>query len=194
MGYELRILRTCLIFAGQTFAALSLSGSLPAWAQSTISYSQEATLANSQGRFHKVSSKDTPSGFPVPRYVSLKVGTVNGRTGPSLGHAVAWQYRRRGLPLIVVAETDFWRKVRDIHGDESWIHKPALSGERTVLALQETALYRRPDENARIEATIAPQVLLKLENCNTQGWCKFKAPTGYKGWAQRQFFWGAAPL
>ena len=141
-----------------------------------------------------VAADQTHSGFPVPRYVSLKYGRVNGRQGPSLRHPVLWQYQRKGIPLVVVAEMDTWRKVRDIHGDESWIHKPALSGERTVLALQETALYRRPDENARIEATIAPQVLLKLENCNTQGWCKFKAPTGYKGWAQRQFFWGAAPL
>jgi len=69
---------------------------------------QAASVKN----IYRVSGAKTPSGFPVPRYVSLKVGKVNGRTGPSRQHAIAWQYRRKGLPLVVVAETEMWRKVR----------------------------------------------------------------------------------
>ncbi len=193
----LKILTTCLIFTSISLAALS-----PAFAQNAPSdphlqptrFTQlEADLPRGDN-FHKVAPSETPSGFAVPRYVSLKVGTVNGRTGPSLGHSVAWQYRRRGLPLIVVAETEFWRKVRDIHGDESWIHKPALSGERMVLALEETSLYRRADQGSRIEAVIAAQALLKLESCDGQGWCKFRSQNGHKGWAKAAYFWGAMPL
>jgi len=76
---------------------------------------QAASVKN----IYRVSGAKTPSGFPVPRYVSLKVGKVNGRTGPSRQHAIAWQYRRKGLPLVVVAETEMWRKVRDVTGDET---------------------------------------------------------------------------
>lgn len=143
---------------------------------------------------YKVSADRTPSGFPVPRYVSLKFGKVNGRTGPSLKHPIAWTYQRRGLPLIVVAETEMWRKVRDINGDESWMRKPALSGERTVLAIKTTTLYSKPRNEARISAQVSPQALLKLENCDQNGWCLFRADNGLKGWAPRHKFWGALPL
>jgi len=143
---------------------------------------------------YKVSAAKTPSGFPVPRYVSLKVGKVNGRTGPSRQHPIAWQYRRRGLPLVVVAETDMWRKVRDVHGDESWIHKPALSGERRVLILDETLLRAKPRDNARIKASIDRHVLMTLLECNDTQWCSIQSDDGLKGWVPIRKLWGAHKL
>lgn len=143
---------------------------------------------------HRVSAAKTPSGFPVPRYVSLKVGKVNGRTGPSRQHPIAWQYRRKGLPLVVVAETDMWRKVRDVTGDESWIHKPALSGVRRVLVLEEAALHSKAAEKSRVTALVDRNALLELEECNDQNWCRVKSSQGLKGWTQRYKLWGAQKL
>lgn len=151
---------------------------------------QAARLDN----LYRVSAAKTPSGFPVPRYVSLKVGKVNGRTGPSRQHPIAWQYRRKGLPLVVVAETEMWRKVRDVTGDESWIHKPALSGVRRVLVLEDTVLHTKPKENARIAALVDRNALLDLESCNESNWCKVKSAKGLKGWTQRYKLWGAQKL
>ena len=148
----------------------------------------------SVANIYRVSAAKTPSGFPVPRYVSLKVGKVNGRIGPSRNHAVAWQYRRKGLPLIVVAETDMWRKVRDVHGDESWIHKPALSGERRVLILEPTLLYSKPKDTARVTAKAEKNALMKLGECNETGWCQVRSDDGLKGWARRHKLWGAEKL
>jgi len=144
--------------------------------------------------FYRVSADRTPSGYPVPRYVSLKYGEVNGRIGPSRQHPIAWQYRRRGLPLIIVAETEMWRKVRDINGDESWVRKPALSGERFAMAMANTSLRNKPKDNARITAIAEKNTLLKLEECDPRGWCRVKAANGVKGWAARQSLWGAQPL
>ncbi len=144
--------------------------------------------------FYSVPAHQTPSGFPVPRYVSLKVGKANGRIGPSINHAVAWQYRRKGLPLIVVAETQKWRKVRDVNGDESWIYAPALSGERRAIALNDTPLRVRGKMDARIKAIMNKGVMVKIEDCRKDGWCKFKSPQGLKGWALNSEFWGAVPL
>lgn len=152
--------------------------------------SQAARLDN----LYRVSAAKTPSGFPVPRYVSLKVGKVNGRTGPSRQHPIAWQYRRKGLPLVVVAETEMWRKVRDVTGDESWIHKPALSGIRRVLVLEETVLHTKPKETARIAALVDRNALLDLEECNESDWCKVKSANGLKGWTRRYKLWGAQKL
>lgn len=143
---------------------------------------------------YQVSAAKTPSGFPVPRYVSLKVGKVNGRTGPSRQHPVAWQYRRKGLPLVVVAETEMWRKVRDVTGDEAWIHKPALSGTRRVLVLEDATLHSKAKDTGRITALVERNALLELEECNEKDWCKVKSAEGLKGWTQRYKLWGAQKL
>jgi len=148
----------------------------------------------SYDNMYRVSATKTPSGFPVPRYVSLKVGKVNGRKGPSRQHPIAWQYRKKGLPLIVIAETDMWRKVRDIHGDESWIHKPALSGERRVMLIQDTYLHHKPRENARIRANAEHGTLMTLIECNSKQWCLVQSDNGYKGWAPNHVLWGAKKL
>lgn len=152
--------------------------------------SQAARLDN----IYRVSGAKTPSGFPVPRYVSLKVGKVNGRTGPSRQHSIAWQYRRKGLPLVVVAETEMWRKVRDVTGDESWVHKPALSGIRHVLVVQQTTLHSKAKDTARITALVERNALLELEECNVADWCKVRSKDGLKGWTQRYKLWGAQKL
>lgn len=144
--------------------------------------------------FYRKTAAQTHSGLPVPRYVSLKFGKVNGRQGPTLQHNVLWQYQRKGLPLIVVAETDNWRKVRDNNGEESWVRRVALSGVRTVLTKQEIDLRARASEGARITAVAQGNVLLSLGDCNDQNWCRVKSQDGYKGWVQRQYLWGAGKL
>ena len=144
--------------------------------------------------FYKVAAHKTPSGFPVPRYVSLKVGKANGRIGPSINHPVAWQYRRRGLPLIVVAETERWRKVRDVNGDETWIYAPALSGERHAIALADIPLRARSKETARVKAVALKGALVKIEECRDNNWCRFKGSDGLKGWARPSAFWGVEAL
>lgn len=152
------------------------------------------TLTARTDNIYRVSAAKTPSGFPVPRYVSLKVGKVNGRTGPSRQHPIAWQYRREGLPLVVVAETEMWRKVRDVTGDEAWVHKPALSGIRRVLVLEDATLHSKAKDSGRITALVERNSLLELEECNEIDWCKVKSANGLKGWTQRYKLWGAQKL
>ncbi|MEP3654166.1 MAG: SH3 domain-containing protein [Litorimonas sp.] len=162
----------------------------PALAQDKVDRVVEPIPAASTDNLYRVSADRTPSGFVVPRFVSLKFSKVNGRTGPSRDHPIAWQYQRRGLPLLIVAETEMWRKVRDISGDEAWVRKPALSGSRTVLALQNTSLRARPDARAREVARTDAQALLRLQNCR-EGWCEVKSENGLKGWARQDALWGA---
>lgn len=193
----------CWRFLILSFASLCLA-TVPAAAQDMVNGSEPPRVkrvvkevpaqAASVQNIYRVSAAKTPSGFPVPRYVSLKVGKVNGRTGPSRQHPIAWQYRRKGLPLVVVAETEMWRKVRDVTGDESWIHKPALSGLRRVLVLEETTLYSKPKDTARVTALVDRNALLDLEECLESNWCKVKSSTGLKGWTQRYKLWGAQNL
>jgi SH3-like domain-containing protein len=161
--------------------------------KSTRIIREDIPKAQNENYFRKAAS-ETPSGFPVPRYVSLKFGKVNGRTGPSRDHSIAWQYRRRGLPLVIVAETEMWRKVRDVNGDEAWVRRPALSGERFVMTTSETILRSKPKTNAKIIAATDAGALLKLEECNQNGWCRVKSGNGIRGWATNRHLWGAKDL
>ena len=43
--------------------------------------------------------RPTPSGLPVPRYVTLKFDRVNARAGPGDDHRLLWVYQARGLPV-----------------------------------------------------------------------------------------------
>ena len=143
--------------------------------------------------FYRVVAAKTPSGFEVPRYVSLKVGKTNGRSGPSLNHPILWQYRRPGLPVIIIAETENWRKIRDVNGDESWVYKAGLSGERSVIALKEAPIYKRADKDSPVVAIADKQALLRLEDCN-KALCRIYSTSGIRGWIDNGALWGAAPL
>lgn len=151
------------------------------------------STANSVKNIHRVVAAKTPSGFVVPRYVSMKFGKTNGRSGPSVNHPIVWQYRRAGLPVIIVAETENWRKIRDIRGDESWVYKAGLSGERSVITQKDTPIYKRADKGAPIVAIAENQALLRLESCEEK-FCKVFSSAGFRGWVDSNALWGALPL
>ncbi len=130
----------------------------------------------------------TPSGLPVPRFVTLKFDEVNGRAGPSRDHPVLWVYRRRGLPVQVVAETENWRRIRDPEGDLSWMHKRTLDGARAVVATAETPLRDRAEAGEETVAAAEPGAVLGLDRC-LAGWCRLESGD-HEGWAQAATLWG----
>lgn len=138
---------------------------------------------------------DTPSGYPVPRLVSLKSKKTFCRTGPTFSHPVRLTFLRQGLPVVVIAEThDHWRKIRDPEGDECWTHKSKLSGAPTALVIEDgLALLSRPDEGAQEKARLGRGVIAKVDD-SRDGWLKISTD-GLKGWARSSAFWGAgAPV
>lgn len=133
---------------------------------------------------------DTPSGLPVPRFVSLKADETFCRTGPTFSHPVRITYRRRGLPAMVIAETrDHWRKIRDAEGDECWIHRTKLSGAKTVMVVEDGLLLRaRPFDGAMQKARLGRGLIARVEKSDGD-WVKISAPN-VRGWARQQGFWG----
>jgi len=145
--------------------------------------------------FIRVGPLETPSKLEVPRYVSLKYSASNGRTGPTNAHPVKWQYKRRGLPLIIVAETEIWRKVRDVNGDESWMKRQLLGNKRMVLVRSAIIIRAKPRSDAPKRAFAAKGALLELDTCNAKGWCRIiDQKRNLSGYALRSMLWGAEPL
>lgn len=134
---------------------------------------------------------DTPSGYPVPRFVSLKTGKTYCRTGPSFNHPIKITFMRQGLPVVVVAETnDHWRKIRDQDGDFCWAHRSKLSGIDTALVADRTVtLRKKPTENAPERARLGGGVIVQILD-RRGDWLRVSA-RGAKGWARQSSFWGA---
>lgn len=127
--------------------------------------------------------------LPMPRFVSLKASEANVRRGPSLTHRIDWVFKRRNMPLQVVAEYGHWRRVIDREGMGGWVHFAMISGTRTVIVDQDHLILRaRADNASRENAEIEAGVIAKIEEC-ALSWCKINAD-GYRGWAPKSTLWG----
>ncbi len=83
------------------------------------------------------------SGLPIPRFVTLASEKVFVRTGPALRYPIKWVYQRSNLPVEIVQEFDTWRKIRDMDGDDGWVHQSLLSGDRYGIVKGEANLAVR---------------------------------------------------
>lgn len=137
-----------------------------------------------------VSERQTPSGLPVPRYVSLKYDTTNARAGPGDDTHLLFVFRVKGLPVQVVAETREWRRVCDPDGGLSWVHKRLTDGRRTVLRLKAEPLpmLKHMRLDAPVVAYLKPKALAGLERCD-KDWCEIKVDK-LKGWVPAKAVWG----
>jgi SH3-like domain-containing protein len=130
--------------------------------------------------------------LPLPRFVSLKASESNVRRGPSLTHRIDWVFKRRNMPLQVVAEYGHWRRVIDRDGQGGWVHYTMLSGARTVVIEGDaTPLRARPDASSLENALLEPGVVARLGDCDPE-WCQLNAG-GYRGWVPKAQLWGVAP-
>jgi SH3-like domain-containing protein len=164
-------------------AAMLPAATLPAWAQN--------------GVIDLSARKTGPSGLPLPRFVSLKSDEVNVRRGPGWDHAVAWVFRRVGLPVEVIAEHDVWRQVRDSEGATGWVLGSLLSGRRTVLIApwktdrRTIDLYEVAERTNAVRAKLAPGVLGDVERCDGK-WCRIDAG-GLSGFIPQDMVSGVYP-
>ncbi|WP_291007670.1 SH3 domain-containing protein [Ferrovibrio sp.] len=181
-------------------APVAKAAAMPAPAASNASLTpvqSEKNLAQSEKNLVESEKSPEPqkgldSGLPVPRFVSLGADKVNARTGPGSRYPIAWQYQRRGLPVEVVAEYEYWRRIRDRDGTETWVHKNLTSGKRYALVdgtVRE--LLKKPDPNSDVLLTAEPGVQARLRKCDPS-WCQVEI-AGSRGWIPRNHLWGLYP-
>ena len=179
-------------------ACLSVSGAV-AWSFFGSKPNSLAGVARQPGEI--TSSIDSaerrvgPSGLALPRFVSLKAEKVNVRRGPSSDHAVAWVFKRKNLPVEIVAEFETWRRIRDSDGEEGWILQNMLSGRRTALVApwrhEQTIPLFAEIGGQTLTARMAAGVVGDVRSCTGQ-WCQISAG-GYEGWVEQAMLWGVYP-
>jgi len=138
------------------------------------------------------------SGLPVPRFVSLKSDRVNLRKGPGTDYPTAWVYRRAGLPLEVIAESEGWRQVRDSEGTTGWVLQSFLSGRRTSLIMPwdvkpnatvpQAELRDSDSARAKPLATVEAGVIASVLSCDGT-WCRV-AVDQFRGYIEQKKLWG----
>lgn len=179
---------------GEPLTARAVNGAAPvarALRALVVGGSLLALAACGGGESEGESGRPTPSGFPVPRYLTLKFDTVNARAGPGDDHQVLWVYHARGLPVQVIAETREWRRICDPDGGVAWVHRRVTDGGRNVIRLGETPLplRRRPQDGAEVSAYLNVRALAALDRCE-DGWCRLTVGQ-VGGWAPQSEVWGA---
>lgn len=140
------------------------------------------------------------TGFPLPRYVSIKSTKARMRVGPSTDYPVRWVYEAKGLPMEIIEEYGNWRQVRDSDGTTGWMSTVLLSGDRTGLVTPWRSakdpmvnLRNAASPTARVIAKLQPRVRLNLRRCDIH-WCHVTVQgDGSAGYIQQKFVWGAYP-
>jgi SH3-like domain-containing protein len=129
------------------------------------------------------------SGLPIPRFASLRSDEVNVRTGPGSRYPVDWVFKRKAMPVEIVAEYENWRKIRDWQGASGWVHQSLLTGKRSFIINAKTAsLHKTPAASAEVVARLEPEVLGEIRAC-AGDWCRVRV-SGVSGWIQRSGMWG----
>jgi len=136
-----------------------------------------------------VATQRKGSGLPIPRFASLRSDEVNVRTGPGTRYPVDWVFKRKSMPVEIVAEYENWRKIRDWQGASGWVHQSLLTGKRSfIIPSKAASLHKTPAAAAEVVAKLEPEVMGEIRSC-AGDWCRVKV-SGASGWIERNGMWG----
>ena len=125
----------------------------------------------------------------LPYWASISVDEARMRKGPSPDVPVTWEYRRKDLPVKVIARHETWRKIEDPDGTQGWMAARLLSRTRTAIVTGDVRPMRdQPDGSAAVAFRAQPGVVGRITDCK-DGWCLFDVG-GRKGWIQTDHIWG----
>jgi SH3-like domain-containing protein len=148
-------------------------------------------------------SGGNPSGLSLPRFASTRSEPINVRVGPGTEYGIAWIFLKAGQPVEIIQEFDTWRKIRDVDGDEGWMHQSLLSGTRLAFVApwrqnEAVALLTRESGAAPVRAWLSAGMLVNVDRCNGT-WCAVTArgqlagsehDSAYSGFLDQAELWG----
>lgn len=125
----------------------------------------------------------------LPYWASISVDEARMRKGPSPDVPVTWEYRRKDLPVKVVARHETWRKVEDPDGTQGWMAARLLSRTRTAIVTGGIRPLRAAASgSAAVAYRAEPGVVGRITDCK-DGWCLIDVK-GRKGWIETGHIWG----
>ena len=130
------------------------------------------------------------TGYKLPRYVSLKSNESNLRVGASKEYPIVLTYIIENFPLEITNEYQQWREVKDINGNQGWMHKSLFQGDRYGIIKnnhsEPTQIFNKPKGD--VIWKIGNRNIIKINKCLTS-WCHINFD-GSKGWINKINLWG----
>jgi SH3-like domain-containing protein len=130
------------------------------------------------------------TGYKIPRFVSLKSNNTNLRVGSSTNYPIVLNYNTINFPVEIISEYDDWRKINDIDGNQGWLHKNLIKGERFVIIKNKnqssSKIFSKPDGNEI--GKIGSRNIARIDYCLID-WCKIRL-NKYSGWIEKRDLWG----
>jgi SH3-like domain-containing protein len=167
-----------VVVASLALLAVTLAGSPPASAQQVGVRPADLPPPLRKG-----------TGLPLPRFATLRSDETNVRAGPGSRYPIEWVFKRRAMPVEIVAEYENWRKIRDWQGAGGWVHQSLLTGKRSVtVSAKEAILYKTPATSATEVARLQTEVICLVKSCNGD-WCRVQIGP-HVGWIERARVWG----
>lgn len=108
-----------------------------------------------------------------PYWVSINKSESRMRTGPGTDYPIKWVFKRKHLPMKVIAKLDDWRQVEDPEGDQGWMHVSQLSPDRTAIVIGDSNVefLDEPSANAKVAWRAQPGVVGRIDDCKN-GYCR----------------------
>ena len=116
-------------------------------------------------------------GFPG----SISSPKVNVRAGPGTNFPILWVFKMQGYPIKTTAKYGHWYKIKDVEGEEGWIHQMFVSQLETAVVRgpQPATLYKDRDGTYPL-LKLEAGVLVLLKRC-ALGLCEVEV-SGEEGW------------
>ena len=122
-------------------------------------------------------------------FLTLKNNEVNLRQGPSFEYPIKLIYKKKYLPVIILDQSETWRKIKDFENNSGWIHISQLSKKKSAINTKNNSvLYKKPTIYSKPIAKLESGRLVLIKKCKEK-WCKITTG-GFKGWIFENSLWG----
>ena len=122
-------------------------------------------------------------------FLTLRNEKVNLRQGPSFDYSVKIFYKKKFLPVLVLDESDNFRKIIDHENNSGWIHISQLSKKKAAIVIDDQViLFNGSTMYSKPIAILKKGRLLRVKKCEVV-WCKVSA-SKFKGWVKKESLWG----
>ena len=123
------------------------------------------------------------------KFLSLKNNEVNLRIGPSFEYPIKLTYIKKYLPVVIVDQSETWRKIRDFESNSGWVHISQLSKKKTAINIKKRSLlYKKSTIYSKPIAELEIGRLVLIKKCKLK-WCKVTSGA-YNGWIFKSSLWG----
>jgi len=128
----------------------------------------------------------------VPQdFTYMRSSEVNVRAGPNKRYPIKWILKNKGEPGKILSRFENWTKIRDVDGDEGWVHNSMLSKKNHGILLSDkiTLLHSGPSGESKPIARLKTGIRFGVQKCLKNRWCLISID-GLNGWVHRTKIWG----